>query len=52
MEKLVVAAIVIAALISTIRYIVTKFRSPKSNCCSGGCGTCNHSANHQQETKS
>lgn len=52
MEKLIVSVIVLVALISTIRHLVKKFRTPKSNCCGGGCGTCNHSDNRKEETKS
>ena len=52
MENLVVAAIVLVALATVVRHLIKKFCTPKSNCCNGGCGTCNHSSNRKKETKS
>ncbi len=52
MGNLIVATIVLVALIGTIRHLVKKFRSPKSNCCNGGCGTCNYSDIRKKEIKS
>jgi hypothetical protein len=52
MENLLVAAIVLVALVSVVRQLIKKFCAPKSNCCNGGCGTCNRTFNQKEKMTS